>query len=131
MRPCGLLDPPGGQTWALCAMGGRELVRPLGPSDPQVVAGATADRSRQGFGEVASLPGRPVSAAQAMELLTVIAHFFGVQIEGAACPAWPGGPKFAAARGAVQASSCPGPWLMARLAWREGVQAENCDNHMS
>ena len=82
-------------------------------------------------GEVASLLGRPVSAAQAMELLTVIALFFGVQIEGAACPAWPGGPKLAAARGAVQASSCPGPWLMARLAWREGVQAENSDNHMS
>ena len=75
MRPCGLLDPPGGQTWALCAMGGRELVRPLGPSDPQVVAGAAADRSRQGFGEVASLLGRPVSAAQAMELLTVIANY--------------------------------------------------------
>ena len=33
------------------------------------------------------------------------------------------------ARGAIQVSSCPGPWLMSRLAWREGVQAEICDNH--
>ena len=75
MRPCGLLDPLGGQSWAFCAMGGRELERPLGPSDPQVVAGAAADRSRQGFGEVASLLGRPVSAAQAMELLTAFANY--------------------------------------------------------
>jgi len=33
------------------------------------------------------------------------------------------------ARGAIQVSSCPGPWLMSRLAWREGVQGEICDKH--